>query len=809
MAIREGSMFSIHLRAAWRNIIRHRWQAGLNIGGLAVGLACYILIMLWVQEELSFDRFHDRGDRLYRIYHNLTLGGTERKAPSGSAPMGPAILASVPQVENSVRFMPRPRTSVKYRDRVFFEEEILYADPSVFDVFTFPLVAGEAKTALEAPRSVVLTEETAVKYFGAEEPVGKVLVVDGDADFTVTGVAMSVPRNSHLAFDMLCSFRTLEAEGYPMLNVWGAMGVYTYLLLSEQAKPLEVEKKLEAVVERHLGERLRSLGGSLSLHLQPITSVHLHSDFDGATGEGDIVYVRMFSVIGLFILLIACINFINLSTARGVNRAREVSIRKAFGASRSDLIRQFLGESVAYSTLSLALAVILAHVALPFFNTVAGRQLAMGYLSKPWFIPGLIGLSLFVAVVAGSYPAFFLSSFEPSRALRDEQVAGISRGHLRRILVVVQFTIAVSLALGTVMVHRQLSFMRNTDLGFDPSNVVVIPNLTESAQGSLTMLLEEMRRLEGVGSAAASADPMGRSMRMRNFLPEGFADDQNQLMILMEADEHFIPTMGIKVVQGRNFSQDFTTDATEAVIINETAARQFGWSDPVGKKIRQRVPGPSGPTSPIWVEKTVIGVVNDFNHSSLHEAIRPVFISRGTPLSNIYVRISPENKARTVELLRKKWTDFVPNQPFDHYFLGRVLDEQYLAEQKIAGLTLSMTMVAAFLGCLGLFGMSAHAAERRAREIAMRKVVGASIASIVGLLSMESLILVAIAVTVGLPLSYVFVSRWLEDFAYRAQTGPAVFALVGAAALLVSQASVLAEALTAAQANPAITLRHE
>jgi putative ABC transport system permease protein len=802
-------MFSIYLRAAWRSITRHRRQAGLNIGGLAVGMACCIFIMLWVQEELGFDGFHDRGDRLYRIYHNLTLGGTARKAPSGSAPMAPAILASVPEVEDGVRFMLRPRTSVKYGDRVFFEEEILYADPSVFNVFTFPMVAGEAKTALEAPRSVVLTEETAVKYFGDEEPVGKVLIFDGDADFTVTGVAKNIPSNSHLAFDMLCSFGTLEAEGYPMLNVWGAMGVYTYLLLSEQARPDVVEKKIEAIVESHLGERLRSLGGSLSLHLQSITSIHLHSDFDGVAGEGDIVYVRMFAAIGIFILLIACINFINLTTARGVIRSREVSIRKAFGASRSDLIRQFLGEAIVYSFLSLALAVILAHVALPFFNTLAGRHLTMVYLCKPWFIPGLIGLSLLVAVVAGSYPAFFLSSFEPSRALRDEQVAGISRGHLRRVLVVLQFTIAVSLALGTVMVHRQLSFMRNTDLGFDPRNVVVIPNLTESAQGSLTTLLEEMKRLEGVSAVAASADPLGRSMRMRNFLPEGFAGDQNQLMILMESDEHFLPTMGMKIVEGRNFSRDFATDATEAAIINETAARQFGWSDAVGRKIKQRAPGPSGPASPIWVEKTVIGVVKDFNHGSLHEAIQPVFISQGTPLSNVYVRISPEKKLRTVELLRKKWTDVVPNQPFDHYFLGLALDEQYVAEQKLAGLTLSMTLVAAFLGCLGLFGMSAHAAERRAREIAMRKIVGASVASIVGLLSRESLILVAIAVAVGLPVSYMFVSRWLEDFAYRTQMGPAVFALVAAAALLVAQASVVVEALTAARANPAVTLRHE
>lgn len=801
-------MLRVDFRLTWRTLARDRGHALLNIIGLTIGMTCCVLVMLWVQEELSFDRFHARSARIYRLYHSLTIGGTARQAPSGSAPMAPAIRASVPEVEDIVRLRPRPRTAVKREDHLFFEEEILYADPSVFDIFTFPLLVGDPKAALIAPYSVVLTEETAAKYFGDKDPIGETLTFDGNRDFTVTGVTKNIPSNSHLTFDMLCSFSSQEAEGYPFLNVWGAMGTYTYLLLRDQAQPHDVEKKLDAIIETNMGEKLRSVGASLALHLQPLSSVHLHSDFEGGTGE-KIAEIRMFAGIGLFILVITCINFINLATARAAVRAKEVSIRKTLGATRSDLIRQFLGEAAVYSFLSLVLAVVLTHLTLPFFNSLAGQHLTMAYLSKPWLVPALVGLASLIALLAGSYPAFFLSSLEPGRILRDEQVGGASKGLLRQILVVVQFTIVAGCALGTVTVHRQLAFMRDTDLGFEPVNVVAIANLGETARSSLETLVNEMKNVDGVVTIGASVTPFGRSMMMMNFLPEGFSEDQNQLMTLLEVDEDFIPCLGIKMATGRNFSRDFPTDLTEAAIINETAALQFGWDSPVGKKIRQRVPGPSGHASPVWAEKTVIGTVKDFHFVSLRETIQPLFIARGNALSTIFIRMRPEAQTETLRMLHEKWSDILPNQPFDNFFLDQVLDDQYVSEQRLAGLTLSFTLVAVGLGCIGLFGISAYAAQRRTREIALRKVVGASFLSIVGLLSREFLVLVVIAIAAGLPVAHAFIVRWLNSFPYRVHVDAASYVIVAGAALVIAQVSVGVHVLMAARSNPATTLRHE
>jgi putative ABC transport system permease protein len=803
-------MFWSYVKVALRNMIRQKGYSSINVVGLAVGMTCCILIMLWVANELSFDRFHENANRIYRLSHHLTIGGSERRGASGSAPMAPAILQEYPEVVNAVRFTSENRMLVQYQEKVFYEEMVRYADNSIFEVFTFPMIKGDVGSALKAPHSVVITQEIAGKYFGDEDPVGKTLRMDNDRDFTVTGVVRDVPQNSHFSFDLLCSFQTLYAEERQGLDVWGWFGYYTYLLLDQKSDWKKLEGKLPALIETHMGATLQRVGASVELFLQPLSSIHLHSKLDGelSTG-GDIGYIYLFSAIAVFILMIACINFVNLSTARSATRAREVGVRKALGAGRGKLIRQFLGETLIYALLSVAVTLVLVELSLPLFNSIAGSQLGVNYLKIWWAIPGLVCLALAVGVAAGSYPAFFLSSFRPVNVLKGGFMAGAGNLRFRNLLVVIQFVISVALIIGTFTIYQQIAFMKDKDLGFDKEQVLVVPDVDDATQQSIGSIKEEFSGLAGVMNVAASNAVPGRGGGiLTNFVPEGFSEDESQFMLMVRVDHDLVATLGLELVAGRNFSADLATDVQESAIINEMAAREFGWEDPLGKIIKRRVLGEAG--EPQLVSTKVIGVVKDFHLNSLHTEIEPLYMAYAVDdLNTISVRVMPDNRRETVGFLENKWKQIAPGYPFDYHFLDQSFDGMYRAEERLGHMAVSFSLLAIFLGCVGLFGLSACAAEQRTKEIGIRKVLGASVPGILKLLSKKTVLLMMIATAIAAPVAYYVLTRWLEDFAYRISVGWETIVLATVLALLVALATEGYHAVKAALTNPVESLRYE
>jgi len=774
---------------------------------LAIGMAVCMLISIWILNELSYDRFHEKADRICRITIDLELGSTLH-APVSLTAAGPALEFDFPEVITAARIDRPNRVSVKYEDRLFQEADVSYAENAIFDIFTFPFVSGDPKTALEAPYSVVVTESMARKYFGDEDPLGKILRFNNEKDFSVTGVVEDVPPNSHFRFNMLRSFQTLIAEGDVRDDMWFDLRFYTYLLLDAHVDAKKLEQKLPGFADKYLGKALKASGGSIQMHLQPLKSIHLYSDFErDISTNSDIATVYLFSGIALFVLLIAGINFINLSTARSATRAQEVGMRKTLGAVRNRLIGQFLGESLINSLIAMALAIMLIQLSLPLFNSVIGSELALNIVQTPWLISGFLGLAVIVGMFAGIYPAFFLSSYNPVQVLKGHRKAGGVNSRLRRILVIFQFAISIGLIAGTIVVYKQIVFMKNKELGFDKEQVVIIPQMTENLRKSYRSIRTELLSLPGVIDVGASDLVPSRGHLIAPFLPEGFPDDQRMTMDYMDVDDHYIPMMGMEVVAGRNFSEDFATDPEESVIINETAAKKIGWDNPVGKRFVFRPPPDSG-GEVFYV--SVIGVVKDFHLHSLRQRIDPLIIFFDyDSLLTLSIRIASDNIPHTVGLLEKKWKELDPNRPFNFLFLDDSFDSLYRKEERLKNITFYFSFLAVFIGCLGLFGMASFTAEQRTKEIGIRKVLGASVPRIVCLLAKEFVLLVVVANLIAIPVAYFAMNRWLQSFAYRMAIHPLVFVLSTALSLSIALITVSYQAVQAALSNPADSLRYE
>jgi len=800
-------MFRNYLKIAIRNIRKHKGYAFINIAGLSIGMACCILIVAYIITELSYDKYNENADRIYRIGAEVNMGGFTGTLAISNAPVGPVLHEDYPEVLNAVRIRPISKRFVKFEDREFYEEQVLYADNSIFDIFTFPMIKGDPKTALVTAYSVVLTDETAKKYFGNGDPIGKVLKFNNQDDFTVTGVVENIPRNSHFTFDMLCSFETFFARNKQARENWFNFNLYTYLLLPESYSFQELENKFPALVDKYMGKILKALGGELKYFLQPLTSIHLHSNLENElSGNGNILYVYIFAAIALFILFIACINFMNLATARSATRAKEVGMRKVIGAHKRELIRQFLGESIIYSFISLLIALILVQLAIPLFRSISGTELRMNYAEIPWLIPALLGLVLFVGIIAGSYPALFLSSFQPANVLKGTLKSGAGNKRFRNILVVTQFIISVTLIIGTGIIINQLKYMKNTNLNFDKENVIFVRITDQKIRQSLDFVKNELKKIPGVINLAVSSTVPGQIADVTPYIPEGFPEDNSQLMKSINIDHDFLPTLGIEIVDGRNFSTEFATDKKEAVIINETAVKKFGWDNPVGKTIK--APGSGFPMQ--WDTKIVIGVVKDFHFSSLHKTIMPLYISNvPSYLDTISIKISPENTTNTLSFLREKWKEIDPYRPFEYSFLDETYDSQYRPDEQLSKIFASFTAFAIFIACLGLFGLASFMSEQRTKEIGIRKVLGASVPGIVVMLSKNFLKLVIIANIISWPISYFVMKNWLQNFAYRTNMGVWLFIMTGALSLCIALLTVSYQSVKASLSNPVDAIKYE
>ena len=808
--VKEGSasMFGHYVNIALRYLRTNKKVAVINLSGLSVGLTVFILISIWVLDELSFDRFHQPVDRIYRICTDVNAGSRMRLAMS-MPPLKEALLKDFPEVERVTRLGFPGRARVKIGERIFQENFVGYADSDLFSVFSFRLLKGDIETVLDAPYTAVITRSVARKYFEDEDPIGRKIEIDGTTEYEITGVVEDVPVNSHLRFDILRSFRTMVAENPRAMGYWLHIQFYTYLTLTEDHEAAELEAKFPEFVDAHLSDIQKMMGGTVGFFLQPLTRIHLHSRLMGElSANGSHSITMVFTGIALVVLCLACVNFINLATARSALRAREVGLRKTLGARKEGLIAQFLGESLFFSLLSLILAVGLWSAANPLFESLIGRQLQKGVFSSPLIFLGYLGVAVITGLAAGAYPAFYLSSFQPIRVLGSRLSTVRTRGNLRRGLVVFQFTVSIILLIGTATIYEQIFFMKHQDLGLDQEHVVVIPNMRQLvSQKSLQTIRREFLQLPTVINAAGCFLMPSRQVGKGIYYPEGFTEDQPQTTNRMSIDAAFIPTLDIDIVDGRNFSEAFTTDRDESLIINESAVRAFGWADPVGKMIRLK--DPSRPDD-AWIQKRVVGVVRDFHSLSLHRPIEPLVISYNTDVvSDLSIRVSPEGFSHTLGLIEKKWQEIAPDQPFDYFFLDESFERWYRNEERIGTIALCFSAFALFIGCLGLFGLVAFVAERRSKEIGIRKVLGASVGTIVLLMSKEFIVLAFISCILSWPLAYFGLRTWLQNFAYRIDMPWALFLLAGFFTLVLGLLSTAYQTIRAARANPVEVIKYE
>ncbi len=798
-------MLSNYLKITLRQIRKQKMYSLINISGLAIGITVCFLILLFVQDELKYDRYHENADNIYRLVNDFNLQGELTASPIIHSPWGPAIRDAFPEVEAAVRFKRNwtPRL-VSYQDKQFYEEKFLWVDPEVWEVFSWTLQRGDVANALSAPYSVVLTRQTAEKYFGDENPVGKTIRFHQQQDYTITGVLNDIPTQSHFHFTFLASMNSLDNN--TLNNSWP----YTYFLLHEDADAGQLSAQLPAFLKERFASN--NQWQIFSPALQHLPDIHLHSHLlYEMNPNGNITNVYIFAVVAFLILLVACFNFMNLATARSIGRAKEVGLRKVLGAYRQQLIGQFLGESLLYTLLALLIAFALVELALPVMNALTGKAIATS-IPANFQIAGLLGLFvIIIALLAGAYPAFFLSAFRPINALRGntDRNSGLSRklfsaASMRRTLVVLQFSISIFLIIATVVVYSQLDYIRSMRLGFDQEQMLVVPTRNmdvRQQQESIRNTLTSHPDIEQVTFATNMPGEIP-SMPVLQMVPEGTLPEDASVLPMFAADYDFLPALNIELLSGRNFSREFAGDSA-AFILNEVAAEAlFGDASPLGKKIDVPSMQRSG---------TVVGIVRNFNFNSVHHAIEPMVIHNGD--ANWYavfgVKLRPGNPEAAIAFIEQEWGKFAPDLPFSYTFLDDDLQQLYQSEKKIATVFSYFSFLAIVIGCLGLFGLAAFMAEQRTREIGIRKVLGASVQSILQLLSRDFLLLVVFANLIAWPLAWYGSNLWLQDFAFRITPGWPIFIGSGLLALAVAIFSVGFQALKAAIGNPIEALRHE
>ena len=799
-----------YFKIAFRKIRRQKGYSFINVVGLAIGMACSILILLWIQDELSYDRFHDKANQIYRV---TQVRGAERRKIAYTAPStAQALLDDFPEVLSVTRIDIWPtHRLVSYEEKKFLEKGIIEADPSIFDVFMISFIRGNPKTALVNPDSIVITEKTAEKYFGDEDPIGKILVFNRGNAYKVTGVVRNYPRNSHFNFDMILPLVVDNPH-------WRDHCLFTYIVLQEKYPPSKLEAKFPDFILRNWGSQFeRETGSKLEDHLkkeenyygfwlQSLTDIHLKSTdiTDNSKTKGDIVYVYIFSIIALFVLIIACINFINLSTARSANRTKEVGLRKVVGSSKSSLIRQFLVESVVLSFISLFFALIIVEATLPAFCNLVERELSVGYFKDPLVLPGLLFLALFVGLMAGAYPAFYLSSFQPVAVLKGKLKSGTEGKMLRNVLVGFQYTISIFILISTFVVFRQLKYVQNAKLGLNKEQVLVIHRANSLGKKGETFK-QELLRYPGIKCVSNTSSLPGRHFNANSYRLEGTPATEKYTLYSMYADQNLAELLDLEIVDGRFFSREIASDS-HAIVINETAVRRLGLTAPVGKRFHKEY---GGAKEEEFAE--IIGVLKDIHFHSLHDKIAPMAFRYFDGTWGFYtsVRIEAHDINETIKFIEKTWNDLSSEQPFVYSFLDDDFDSLYRAEQKTGKIFILFSILSVFIACLGILGLVSFMTEQRTKEIGIRKVLGASVSGIVLILSKQFTRCVLFANVIAWPAAYYFTHKWLQGFAYRISIGWGVFVFSAAIALIIAVLSVSVQTIKAATMNPVDCLRYE
>jgi len=791
-------MFKNYLKIALRTAMKQKGYSFINVAGLSLGMACTILVLLWVRDELSYDRFHEHADTLYRVEEDQHYSGRIFHVTVTPHPAAPVFEQEIPEIARAVRFSWRARFRVRHENKVFMEDKIHAVDPAFLKMFSFGMLAGDPETALIQPNSILLTESIARKYFGEENPIGKILTLGNDMSRVITGVLADVPSNSTLDFNMLVPWTFMDQMKWSN-EYWGSNSIVTYVRVPDAGSVAAVNRKMTEIVHSHNEDSVTDFV------LMPLTDVHLHAHFGYGRGVGAVQYVYIFSFVALFVLLLACINFMNLSTARSANRAREIGVRKAAGALRLSIGWQFILESVFMAVASLLLAFVLVLTLLPVFNTISGKEISADILAQPGVLFGLVVVTLVTGLVSGSYPALFLSGFNPVEVLKGSLGAGAKSSGLRRFLVVLQFGLSIMLIIGTVVVYEQLEYMRGKDFGYEKDHLLYIRMADERVSDSYTILKERLLQHPEIlsVSAAQQAPPIiGNSSSGAKW--QGKDAEQEVLISHLRVDYGYTTTLGIEMLQGRSFDSAFTsdrgTDSTGNFIVNEVLADIIGLDPIVGADLEF-----------MGLRGQIVGVMKNFHFASVRRNIGPLALAVGAPddMNVLLIRARAEDAVASVSAVRDAWARTVPDYPLELKFVDQEVGRLYRAEQRMGDILKYFTVLAVCISCLGLFGLAAFMSEQRTKEIGVRKVLGASIPSIVSLLSTEFARWVIIANLIAWPAAYFGMHKWLQGFAYRVDLSWTVFWAAGISTLVIAMFTVSSQAIKSAVINPAKALRYE
>ncbi|MGZ3776437.1 MAG: ABC transporter permease [Mucilaginibacter sp.] len=807
-------MIRNYLKTAFRNLLKNKGFTAINVLGLALGLATCLLIVFYVFDELSFDKYNVNADRIYRINNDIKFGGNEGSYAVAPAPTAAALKSDFPEIEQVARFRNEGGNQVKKGNQNIQENSMVYADPTIFAVFSLPMISGDPKTALKDPHTIVISEKIAEKYFNTTNAVGKVLTFNDTSLYKVIGVIKNVPSQSHFHFDFFLSMPTL-AESRE--NAWFSNNFNTYLLLRPGADINALRAKMPQFMRKHAAAQLQDIlhltfdkfeqsGNYFKFSLTPLTWIHLRSNSQAELeANGNIQTVYIFAAIAVLILLIACVNFMNLSTARSSNRAKEVGVRKVLGSARKYLIFQFLTESIIVTLVGAIIAVFAAWGLLGVFNNLSGKELAITPQILLWLLPSLLVFIIVIGCLAGSYPAIYLSSFQPIEVLKGKLAAGFKGSMLRNVLVVGQFVISIGLIIGTLVIYNQLKYIENKDIGFNRERVLTVWD-TWTLGTKAKAFKQEIKQLAGV-----------QSVSMTGYLPTDGANNNSSLFkdpvldqkraILSSiwfVDEDYVPTLGMKIKAGRNFSKDMTTDST-AILINEAAAKLLAFPDPLNQKLYL----PQDNMAKIMKPYHIVGVIKDFNFKSLRQNVTPMVLFNSEDRGALNIRMKSADIKPLLDQVKAKWAAFSPNHAFNYSFMDKDFEKLYRAEERTGQIAVSFTSLAIIIACLGLFGLAAYAAEQRTKEIGIRKVLGANVSNIVGLLSKDFILLVLVAIAVAVPIAWWAMHKWLEGFAYHQNVQWWIVAVAGLGAILIAFVTISFQSIKAALTNPVKSLRSE
>jgi len=794
------------LTIAIRNIIKEKTYSAINILGLTIGITCSLFLLMYILDELSFDRYHKNADNIYRIVSNIKEPDNAFTWSVAQVPLAQELRDNYPEVENAVRFFGTGRTLYKNGDKQFYEEGFYLADSTVFDMFTYNFIAGDPATALDNSFSLVLTEKTATKYFpDARTALGQSIQNQQGEEFKITGVIEDVPLNSHFRFDGLISRNT--RPGYQ--GSWGNFGVFTYIQLPPGYDLSKMYASLDSVIKQKVNPIFDQFGIKINYEMQKITDIHLHSKIqDEAEAGGDISYIYIFGAVAAFMLIIACINYMNLATARSANRSKEVGLRKVMGSGRAQLMIQFITESLVIACIALVVSMILIYALLPGFNTLANKELQFSYILQQNVLFALLGIIFFVGVVGGSYPAFYLSGFNPVNVLKGRLAARGGSVIFRKALVITQFAISIFMLISTLIVFDQLQYIRNKDLGFDKSRVIRLDLSGRELREKSKVLLDRLKKsssVESVGMADASPGQGIGKLLLKVEDNEGKLSDRG--VDLFNADFDFVKTLGMSIVEGRDFSRDVASDTTYAVLVNESMVKRMAWDNPLGKKFVFQGGGPNGSD----IEKMVVGVVKDYHQNSLYDVIEPLMIILNDNENYVFVRTVEGDVRQSLAEVENGWKEIFPNSIFEYNFLDQDFNSQYKADEKRSQIFTAFSGLTIFIACLGLLGLAAFTTEQRTKEIGVRKVIGAGVSGLVVLVSKEFFLLVGIGMLLAFPAAWYFTEHWLQNFAYRIELFGEwpTFIVSAVLAFVITLITVGYHVVRAASANPVKALRDE